>query len=410
MLHSLVYEQEDAFYQRWLHNPSHALGVFCSGGTLANITAMWTARNNCLDENVISSRGLYGAMQAADIKGLVVLGSKRGHYSLTKAVDLLGLGRDNLITIDTDQNHKVNVEQMRSKAHELQASGYKVMMIVGLAGTTETGSVDPLDELAELSQELDCHFHVDAAWGGPTLFSEKYKSLLKGIEQADSVTIDAHKQLYVPMGAGMVLFKDPHALKSIEIHAEYIIRRGSRDLGQQSLEGSRPGMALLVHAGLNIIGRKGYEMLIDLGIEKAKYFAERIQKHEDFELMVEPELNILGYRYAPKWVREYLAQVDQETVIWINSKLDIINKNIQKAQREQGKSFVSRTRIAMANYDGAELIYFRVVLANPLTKHEDLEACLEHQLEFSQHKLGLQLMTEIKERCLQASPVQAQQI
>ena len=404
MLHSLVYEREDTFYDQWLHNPSHALGVFCSGGTIANITALWVARNSSLDEGIISQRGLHGAIQESGIKGLVVLGSKRGHYSLKKAVDLLGLGRDNLITVDTDADHKVNMQSIREKALEVEKAGYKVMMIVGLAGTTETGSVDPLDELAALSQEIGCHFHVDAAWGGPTLFSEKYKSLLKGIELADSVTIDAHKQLYVPMGSGMVLFKDPRALKSIEIHAEYIIRRGSRDLGQQSLEGSRPGMALLVHAGLNIIGRKGYEMLIDLGIEKAKYFAGVIDKHDDFELMVKPELNILGYRYAPVWIRDYLQKVDAETVEWINHKLDIINKNIQKAQREQGKSFVSRTRVAMAQYAGAELIYFRVILANPLTKHEDLAACLQTQLEFSQHELGLRIMAAIKERCLMAAP------
>ena len=399
MLHGLVYERDDQFYSQWLHNPDHALGAFCSGGTVANITALWVARNKCLNEGAISKRGLHGAMQEAGIKGLVVMVSKRGHYSLLKAVDLLGLGRDNLITIETDEHNKVNVQAMREKAQALQKEGYRVMSLVGIAGTTETGNVDPLDEIAALSEELGCHFHVDGAWGGPTLFSEKYKSLLKGIELADSVTIDAHKQFYVPMGAGMVLFKDPESLQSIELHAEYIIRRGSRDLGQQSLEGSRPGMALLVHAGLNIIGRKGYEMLIDQGIEKARHFSRLIENHEDFELMVEPELNILGYRYAPKWIQECLQKTDPESVKWINEKLDLINKNIQKAQREQGKTFVSRTRIGMAKYDGAELIYFRVILANPLTKEKDINKVLEHQLKFAQHKLAQEILNEIKQRC-----------
>ncbi len=399
MLHGLLYERDEPFYKQWLHNPDHALGAFCSGGTIANITALWVARNKCLNEEAISQRGLHSAMQDAGIKGLVVLVSKRGHYSLLKAVDLLGLGRDNLITIETDEHNKANVQAMREKAQELQEQGYRIMSLVGIAGATETGSVDPLDEMAVLSEELGCHFHVDAAWGGPTLFSGKYKSLLKGIELADSVTIDAHKQFYVPMGAGMVLFKDPGSLQSVELHAEYIIRRGSRDLGQQSLEGSRPGMALLVHAGLNIIGRQGYEMLIDQGIEKAKHFSRLIENHDDFELMVEPELNILGYRYAPKWIQECLQKTDPETVKWINEKLDLINKNIQKAQREQGKTFVSRTRIGMAKYDGAELIYFRVILANPLTKQKDINKVLEHQLKFAQHKLAQEILDEIKQRC-----------
>eukprot|EP00487_Bulimina_marginata_P004175 TRINITY_DN20056_c0_g1_i1.p1 TRINITY_DN20056_c0_g1~~TRINITY_DN20056_c0_g1_i1.p1 ORF type:complete len:124 (+),score=17.35 TRINITY_DN20056_c0_g1_i1:118-489(+) len=114
---------------------------------------------------------------------------------------------------------------MRDKAHELQSQGIKVMAIVGVAGTTETGNIDPLDDMADLSHELGCHFHVDAAWGGATLLSQTYRPLLKGIERADSITIDAHKQMYVPMGAGLVLFKDPAATDAIEHHAEYILRK-----------------------------------------------------------------------------------------------------------------------------------------------------------------------------------------
>lgn len=398
MLHCLVFNRDEFFYRRWLHDPAHGLGVFCSGGTVANITALWAARNNCLSPEVISRRGIHGAMQEAGVKGLVVLASKRGHYSLQKAVDLLGLGRDNLITINTDHEHKVDVQEMREQALKLQADGYRVMSIVGLAGSTETGSIDPLDELAALSQELDCHFHVDAAWGGPTLFSQKYKHLLAGIELADSVTVDAHKQFYVPMGAGMVLFKEPKTVKAIQFHAEYVIRAGSRDLGQQSLEGSRPGMSLLVHAGLNVIGRKGYELLIDQGIEKAKYFAGVIEANDDFELLVQPQLNILGYRYVPKWVQQWLAKADPETVNWINGRLDEITKRIQKGQRAEGKTFVSRTRVCMHQYASRVVIYFRVVLANPLTTHDVLESILEQQEELAQHEIIQNILDDMQQR------------
>ncbi|NMR95084.1 aminotransferase class V-fold PLP-dependent enzyme, partial [Vibrio parahaemolyticus] len=166
----------------------------------------------------------------------------------------------------------------------------KPIAVIGVAGTTETGNVDPLPEIAEVCQAHGCHFHVDAAWGGATLMSNHHRHLLKGVEMADSVTIDAHKQLYIPMGAGMVLFKDPDAMKSIEHHAQYILRKGSKDLGSHTLEGSRSGMAMLVYAAMHIISRPGYELLIDQSIEKARYFADLIKQQDDFELVSEPEL------------------------------------------------------------------------------------------------------------------------
>lgn len=398
MMHKLVYDRQPDFYDHWLHNYTHSLGAFCSGGTVANLTALWAARNACLGEQQISRQGVHGALSAKGLKGLVVLVSERGHYSLLKAVDVLGLGRDNLITVPTDAEHKVNVDQMRARAQSLQAEGYGVMAIVGVAGATETGSVDPLDALADLAEELGCHYHVDAAWGAPTLFSHKYKHLLDGMQRADSVTLDPHKQFYVPMGAGMAVFKDPAIVKSIQLHAEYIIREGSRDLGQNSLEGSRPGMAMLVHAGLHIIGRRGYELLIDQGIEKAKYFAAMIELHKDFELLVHPELNILGYRYIPEWVQTWLARADERTTGWINQQVDVISKNIQKAQRAEGKTFVSRTRVSMQKYYGQKVIYYRAVLANPLTSADDLVTVLEEQEDLAQHEFIQNILETMRRR------------
>jgi glutamate decarboxylase len=250
--------------------------------------------------------------------------------------------------------------------------------------------------MAGLAQEIGCHFHVDAAWGGPTLFSEKYRGLLRGIERADSVTIDAHKQLYVPMGAGMVLFKDPATLAAIEHHAAYIIRHGSKDLGSHTLEGSRPGKAMLVHAGLSIIGRKGYELLIDQGIERARRFAEMITEHPDFELVTSPELNILTYRYNPASVQEALRRADIETTREINELLDKVTKRIQKRQREAGKTFVSRTRLAPARYHDETITVFRAVLANPLTTEDILISVLEEQCEWARHPEIFPLLDQLQ--------------
>ncbi len=400
MVHGLVYKRDKAFYAKWMHNHANALGAFCSGGTVANITALWAARNQLLGDANVARKGVYGAMQQKGIKGMAVLVSKRGHYSLGKAVDLLGIGRDNLISIPTDSRYRVDITEMRRQALELQEQGVAILAIVGLAGATETGSVDDLEALAALSCELNCHYHVDAAWGGATLFSARHRDRLRGIEKADSVTIDAHKQFYVPMGAGMVLFKDPEQLAAIEHHAEYIIRKGSKDLGSHTLEGSRPGMALLVHAGLNIIGRKGYELLIDQGMDKIRYFAGMIKWNRDFELVVEPELNILGYRYAPAWVQDALASAnaaaDKNTVIKINRCLDRVTRLIQKAQRAAGKTFVSRTRVDVEVYGGEVITVFRVVLANPLTTQAVLGKVLSEQQVLAQSADIQEIFAEIR--------------
>lgn len=253
-----------------------------------------------------------------------------------------------------------------------------------MAGTTETGNIDPLDTIADIAQRENCHFHVDAAWGGATLMSNNHRSLLKGIERADSVTIDAHKQLYIPMGAGMVLFKDPEAMKAVEHHAEYILRKGSKDLGSHTLEGSRSGMAMLVYSSMHIISRPGYELLIDQSIDKAHYFANLVKQQNDFELISEPELCLLTYRYVPQDTRKALLVASTEERQQLHQLLNELTQFIQKKQRENGISFVSRTRLTPVQWDRMETSVFRVVLANPLTTNDILHSVIEEQRQIAQ--------------------------
>lgn len=397
MLHKLVYEQDSDFYQRSIQDFNSALGVFCSGGTVANLTALWVARNRLLGEQNISRQGLFGAMQSSGYNGLVILVSKRGHYSLGKAVDILGLGRDNLIAVDTDENYRIDLNALEEQIRQVKAQGKAILSIVGVAGATETGSVDPLHALADICERENAHFHVDAAWGGATLFSNRYRHLLDGVERSDSITIDAHKQFYVPMGAGMVLFKNAEHLTAIEHHAEYIIRKGSRDLGSKTLEGSRPGTALMVHAGLHIIGRQGYELLINQGIDKSRMFADLIRQHPDFELIVEPELNILGYRYCPQAIQSELNTADQDRSSAINRILDQLTRHIQKSQRSSGKTFVSRTRVESPKHNGQVVTVFRVVLANPLTSFDVLQSVLSEQLEIAESEQASRFIKDLSE-------------
>jgi glutamate decarboxylase len=403
MLHRLVYRGDDAFYGQWIHNSRHALGAFCSGGTIANVTALWVARNRLFAPagrfRGIAQEGLGRSLKHLGCEGIAVLVSRRGHYSFGKAADLLGIGRDNLVMVDTDANNRIDLNLLNQECSRLRDENIRPLALVGIAGTTETGNVDPLQAMADLAAELGCHFHVDAAWGGPTLFSDRHRHLLSGIARADSVTIDAHKQLYVPMGAGMVVFKDPTALSAIEHHAAYILRHGSKDLGSHTLEGSRPGKAMLVHAGLSIIGRKGYELLIDLGIERARTFAGMIRQYPDFELTSEPELNILTYRYCPHAVQLTLAGATAEQSGFINAILDQVNQLLQKFQREAGKTFVSRTRLRAAAYGPREITVLRVVLANPLTTEEILSAVLAEQCEIVQQPEICALLQQVETLC-----------
>ncbi len=399
MIHRLVYEQDDAFYTRWMHDRNHAIGSFCSGGTIANLTALWAARNNALPADAafagITRDGMAAGLAHYGYRGLAILVSERGHYSLAKAADILGIGRNSLIAVTTDARNKVDITEMRRHCQRLEKENYKIMALVGVCGSSETGSIDPLDALADLAEEKKYHLHVDSAWGGPTLFSRKYRHLLKGLERASSVTLDAHKQMYVPLGAGLCVFRIPETLASVEHHAEYIIRRGSKDIGSHSVEGSRPGMALLVHSGLNIIGKRGYELLIDEGIEKAKAFAQRISAAPDFELISAPELNILTYRYVPEIAWPLLNSDHGPLLKETNALLNDINKSIQKIQRNRGISFVSRTQLNPVAYHREVILVLRVVLANPLTTLEILQGILDEQRDIAKQDSMQDLMASL---------------
>lgn len=404
MIHRLIYGETDHFYQQWMHSAEHSLGAFCSGGTIANITALWVARNNALkaegDFPGVEKAGLFKAMRHYGHEGLAILVSERGHYSLKKAADVLGIGQEGLVAVKTDAHNRICPHDLEQKITELKANKIKVFAVVGVAGTAETGNIDPLRTIAQICQREQIHFHIDAAWGGATLMSNRYRGLLDGVELADSVTIDAHKQLYIPMGAGMVLFKDPNAMRSIEHHAQYILRQGSKDLGSHTLEGSRSGMAMLVYASMHIISRPGYQLLIDQSIEKARYFADLIDAQTDFELVSQPELCLLTYRYLPEHVRMALEKSQGVQRAQLNELLNELTKFIQKKQRETGKSFVSRTQLNPHQWDKLATIVFRVVLANPLTTKEILHNVLDEQREIAQQAPKLMRQIEHLTQCI----------
>jgi glutamate decarboxylase len=331
----------------------------------------------------IEAEGISAAYRAYGIDRCVVLVSRLGHYSLRKSAGVLGLGNQNILPVDLDVNNKIHIAQLINTVHRLQSEAPRtcILAIVGIAGATETGTVDPLEQIAEICGRYKIHFHVDAAWGGPTLFSKKYKHLLSGIDFADSVTIDGHKQFYMPMSCGMLYFKDPLSLDAIAYHANYVNRWGSVDLGIKTLSGSREANSLILDCALKIMGAKGYSLLIDHGIETAAEFADAIRKRDNFQLVTPPELNILTYRICPKSLQNRLMRVGADERRRINRKLNAVNRDLQRIQREAGRSFVSRTKFKLNNDPDDEIVVLRSVIMNPMTTISILRDILDEQEE-----------------------------
>ncbi|MEH1959454.1 MAG: putative pyridoxal-dependent aspartate 1-decarboxylase [Nostoc sp.] len=386
MMHRLIYNFSDNFYAQHIQNSQSTLGILLSGGTTANITALWCARNTSLGAKDsfggIEKEGLTAALDFYGYKGAVIIGSELMHFSFDKAADLMGIGIQGLIRIPTNSNNQVDIQALREAVTECHAQKLLIIGIIGVAGTTDSGGVDSIAEIAEIAQAAKVHFHVDAAWGGPLIFSEQHRHKLAGIERADSVTIDGHKQMYLPMGIGMVFFRDPDLAKAIEKQASYTMRKGSFDLGKRALEGSRPGMALFLHAGLNLIGLKGYEFLIDEGIRKTQYMADRICTMPEFELLAKPDTNLLVYRYIPESLRELVVKNNLTEID--NQLINQVNENIQKIQRQNGRTFISRTTKTTICFDRQiPIIALRAVISNPLTTKEDIEAVLSDQIQIA---------------------------
>jgi len=294
---------------------------------------------------------------------------------------VLGIGNDNVIAIGVDEHNRMKLDELTATLDRLgrEEPRTRVLAVVGIAGATETGSVDPLDRIADICRDRGIHFHADAAWGGPTLFSEKYARLLAGIERADSVTIDGHKQFYMPMTCGMVYFKDPEAMDVIAYHARYVARPGSVDLGIRSLAGSRPSTSLILDSALKIMGAQGYALLVEHGIETARALAAEIETRENFQLMTRPELNILTYRYCPPAIRKRLAEAGPEERAALNHMVNEGNIALQRRQREAGKSFVSRTALKLPESNGGLTVVLRVVIMNPMTHMGILREILDEQ-------------------------------
>ncbi|PID80626.1 hypothetical protein CSA17_03805 [bacterium DOLJORAL78_65_58] len=341
---------------RWLCDlfglPETSFGTFVSGGSLANITALKLAINRALGRH-LSQMDRGGPGQ--DIAKLVFYVSSQGHYSFDKAVDMLGIGRNQLRKIPQDDIFRIDLRFLEESIQADMAAGRKPACIIGIGGSTNTGSIDKLDKLAELARRYDCWFHVDAAYGGAVILSEMYGPMLRGIDQADSITVDPHKWFYMPFSAGGILVRDGDFLRqSFLVHPEYYMektsdgaeeppedRRGFHlgdkvNFFQYGVQGSRRLNALKLWMAFKMVGRRQYAAWVEKDIELARILAARIRRQDDFQILGPNTLGICNFRWQPQ--RPGGGSFTPE-------ETDQLNRELQETVENDGDAWFSYTML-----------------------------------------------------------------
>ncbi|MCX7679565.1 MAG: pyridoxal-dependent decarboxylase [Spirochaetes bacterium] len=409
-IHRLIFNRSPKYYRQNVQNRNYVLGNVTVDGTIANLTALLVARNRAFPPDGrfpgIRKAGIYDAFRYYHCNRAVIFVSKRGHYSIDKIAWILGLGENSVIKIPVDAYNKIDVDYLARELHQIEERNrygeekIKIIALVGIAGTTETGNVDNLMALYELADRYETHFHVDAAWGGPLLLVDEYRHLFRGIELADTVTFDAHKLLYSPLSMGMVLFRSKK-LSSFLFHtSNYIIREDSVDQGRFTVEGSRPFSCLKPWVTLKLFGQEGFRVLFGHASMLTNTLMNLVEKHENFERMNYPELFIFNYRFVPAKVQQKLRELEKdainrdvqgglcakEKIKKINHMLNQLNVELHKAIRQEDNSFVSRTMLESTRYAPQKIVVLRAVTVNPLTTPEILKEIIDEH-----NALGLKL-------------------
>ena len=267
-------------------------GFMTSGGTLGTLTALLTSRQ------VWRSKVLADSPSAAP----VILTSQESHYAVARAAFVMGLATEDVIKIAVDAQNKMSIPALRETISSIKTNGKSIMAIVGSACTTATGTYDPLTEIAAICATEDCWFHVDGAHGGAAVISPTHKGLLQGVELADSVVIDFHKMLQVPTLATAVLYQDTDdSYRTFNQRSDYLLPSDEQEwhnIGQRTFECTKEMMSLKIYLLLHLYGEKSLIDFVDKTYALAKSFSTIIQQDEAFELALEPEANIVCFRYV----------------------------------------------------------------------------------------------------------------
>ena len=316
-------------------------GLLTSGGTLATLTALLTARQVKSEKDV---------WQEGHQEKLAIMITEEAHYCVDRAARIMGLGEEGVIKIPLDVNYKMRTEQLEDYYQKAKNKGLKVIAVVGSACSTATGSYDDLNAIADFCEKKNLWFHADAAHGGGVIFSPKYNNLLNGVNRADSVIIDLHKMLMNPALSTLLLYKNGQdSYQTFSQKAQYLWRKADEqewyNSGKKTFECTKLMMSLKFYSIVNAYGFEVFDQNVTYLYDLARTFADLIKKRNNFELATEPMANILCFRYINNSKR---------------ADLNKLNSKIRQKLLEKGEFYIVQTILN-------ENVYLRTTLMNPKT-------------------------------------------
>lgn len=300
--------------------PQGSGGIFTSGGSMANLTAIVAARENKLPND--HSKG-------------TIYYSEQTHSSLAKALRILGFKPQNMRKIDSDEHFRIDTTALLTVIEEDMKNGLRPFCVIGNAGTTNTGAVDDLNALSQLAREHQLWFHVDAAYGGAAMLSKKHKNEIQGIEKADSITLDPHKWWFQPYEMGCLLVQDKNTLKNaFSVQAEYLDDTvgDPREINyyEHGVQLSRSFRALKLYTFFRCVGLNKIGEDVTRGIENAEYIETLLQQKDYWEIITKPSLGIISFR---------VKVCDNE------AKNDAMNAKLSKHVLDDGYAMVTTTKL-----------------------------------------------------------------
>ncbi|KAB2806998.1 aspartate aminotransferase family protein [Pimelobacter simplex] len=320
-------------------------GVFTSGGSQSNLQGLLLAR---------------GRLERVPAERLRILASAESHFSVQKSARLLGLGDESVVSVPTDERHRLDPVALERSLAACTALGLRPMAVVATAGTTDFGAIDPLEAVADLALAYDAWFHVDAAYGGGLLVSPTRRGRLQGIERADSVTVDFHKTFFQPVSSSAIIVRDRATLRPATWHADYLNPREATNPNQvdKSLQTTRRFDALKLWVTLRSMGPRLVGEYVDAVVDLATAVHEAHRDAADLEFAAAPELSTLVFRYVPPGP----ALDDQRSAT--------LNNAIREALYASGRAMVAATKV-----DGVQ--HLKLTLLNPMATLADITAVLD---------------------------------
>lgn len=351
--------------------PSSASGILTSGASLANITAMVVARDH--HNAVIKHKGL------RTVQGqMTMYGSSETHTCAVKAAEVIGIGSDHFRKVPVDADYRVRTDLLRDMIIEDRKKGLLPFCITGNAGSVNTGAIDDLTELAAIAKQEGLWYHIDGSFGAIPYILPEYKERLKGLPLADSLSFDFHKWFYMNYEVGCVLIKDAAAHRAaFSTPVNYLMAHdrgasaGPDPFSNYGMEWSRGFKALKVWMLLKEHGLEQYARLVRQNLHQAQWLAERIQSHQELELLADVPMNIVCYRWNPGRMS--------------NEALNAINRGIVMRLHEEGIAIPSYTLLK-------DKYAIRVAITNHRSKLEDFAELVAATVRIGQ-SMSLQATT-----------------